>query len=284
MLYSNISIRSTAGKELLADLHYPENSAAAPIAVFFHGFKGFKDWGFWALAGNALAAAGVAFLRCNFSHNGVTPEQLQDFADLEAFGQNSYSKELADITAVLDWLHQPATQQRYPLDLNRLTLIGHSRGGGISIIAASEDARIQQLITWASVDGLDFLWRNQSHALLNQWRAQGVYYIHNARTGQQMPLYFQLYEDFERNADRFDIQAALRDFSKPMLILHGSADTSVPPEAARRLKAWNPAAELRIIDGGDHVFGGKHPYLETELPGTAEELVEVSLRFVNRTK
>ena len=126
-------------------------SGPVPVAVFFHGFKGFKDWGYWRLAAEAFAASGIAFLRCNFSHNGTTPEQPEDFADLEAFGQNNYSKELADIDAVLNWLHRPETQAQHPVDLNRLCLIGHSRGGGLAIIAAREDTRIQQLITWASV-------------------------------------------------------------------------------------------------------------------------------------
>lgn len=264
------------------NLHYPKNPAGLPpVAVFFHGFKGFKDWGYWHLAGDAFAATGIAFLRCNFSHNGVTPEHPQDFADLEAFGQNNYSKELADIDAVLDWLHLPETQQQYPLDLNRLTFIGHSRGGGTGIIAAREDARIHRLITWASVARLDFFWRAKPD-MVAEWRAKGVWYIENARTRQQMPLYFQLYEDFQKNADRFDLELALQDFPKPMLILHGSADTSVPPEAARRLKAWNPAADLRIIDGADHVFGGKHPYPGAELPEAAKELVALSAAFCLR--
>jgi pimeloyl-ACP methyl ester carboxylesterase len=279
MLKSNISLPSAAGKPVLLDLHYPENPASPPpVAVFFHGFKGFKDWGWWRLGAEAFAAAGIAFLRCNFSHNGVTPVQPEDFADLEAFGQNNYSRELADIRAVIDWLHLPETQRQYPTDPTRLTLIGHSRGGGIAIIAAREDARIRRLNTWASVDGLDFLWHGRPE-LIESWRKNGVLFIPNARTGQQMPLYFQLYEDFEKNAARFDLPAALRELTIPMLILHGSADTSVPPAAARRLLAWNPAAELRLIEGADHVFGGRHPYPEADLPATARELVAASVAF-----
>ncbi len=271
-----VRIPSAAGKPVLLDLHYPETQSPPPVAIFFHGFKGFKDWGFWRQAADTFAAAGIAFLRCNFSHNGTTAEHPEDFADLEAFGQNNFTKELLDIQAVLDWLHRPDTQARYPMALQRLALIGHSRGGGVAIVAAREDTRIARVITWASVSRLDFLWRGKPD-LIAEWREKGVIYIANARTGQNMPLYFQLYEDFERNAVRYDLQADLRDFRKPMLILHGSADSSVPSEAAHQLQTWNPAASLHCIAGADHVFGGRHPWPETQLPDAAKELVSVSL-------
>lgn len=221
-------------------------------------------------------------MRCNFSHNGTTPEQPEDFADLEAFGQNNYSKELADLNAVLNWLHLPDIQAKHPMDLSRLSLVGHSRAGGVAIIAAVEDARVSRLVTWASVDGLDFLWHGRT-ALIEAWRENGVFFIPNARTGQQMPLYFQLYEDFETNAARFDLPVRLRGLSKPMLVLHGSADTSVPPSAARRLQVWNPAAELQFIEGADHVFGGRHPWLEAELPEAAQEMVRRSIESCGST-
>ncbi|MCB9315637.1 MAG: alpha/beta fold hydrolase [Lewinellaceae bacterium] len=279
MVKSNISLPSASGKPILLDLHYPENPASPPpVAVFLHGFKGFKDWGWWRLGADAFARAGIAFLRCNFSHNGVTADQLEVFADMEAFGQNNYSRELADIRAIIDWLHLPETQRKYPTDRTRLTLIGHSRGGGIAIIAAREDARVRRLNTWASVDGLDFLWYGRPE-LIESWRKNDVLNIPNARTKQQMPLHFQLYEDFEKNAARFDIPAALRDLTIPMLISHGDADSSIPPSAARRLQAWNPSAELRLIEGADHVFGGRHPYEEEDLPAAARELVAASVAF-----
>lgn len=278
MHHPNIIVPSLSGKPVWFDLHYPEKTRSPAVAVFFHGFKGFKDWGYWPLAAEIFADAGIAFLRCNFSHNGVNPEQPEDFADLEAFGHNNYSKELADLDAVLNWLHQPDTQAKYPMDLSRLTLIGHSRAGAVAIIAAAEDPRISRLLTWASVDGLDFLWHGRT-GLIEEWRENGVLCLLNARTGQQMPLYFQLYEDFEKNAARFDLQAALRNLSQPMLILHGSADTSVPPSAARRLQVWNPAAEMELIEGGDHVFGGRHPWLETALPAAAKVVVKRSVQW-----
>ena len=75
-----------------------------PIVIFCHGYKGFKDWGAWNLMAEAFAEAGFFFIKFNFSHNGGTVEQPIDFPDLEAFGNNNYTKELDDLESVIDWV------------------------------------------------------------------------------------------------------------------------------------------------------------------------------------
>ena len=44
------------------------------------------------------------FYEINLSHNGTTPEKLTDFADLEAFGNNNFTIELADLKDSIDYL------------------------------------------------------------------------------------------------------------------------------------------------------------------------------------
>ena len=73
-----------------------------------------------------------------------------DFPDLEAFAENNYSKELDDLSCVIDWA-QKAYQTNSVIDVHTIVLIGHSRGGGIVTIKASEDIRIKKLITLAGV-------------------------------------------------------------------------------------------------------------------------------------
>ena len=89
-----------------------------------------------------FAEAGFFFVKFNFSHNGTTVEDPHNFADLEAFGNNNYSKELSDLGVVIDYFSEYDT-----IDEHKIILIGHSRGGGISIIKTYEDERINGLIT-----------------------------------------------------------------------------------------------------------------------------------------
>jgi hypothetical protein len=87
----------TDGRQSLIDLTIPENFNNQ-LMIFIHGYMGYKDWGCWNLVEKYFTDLGFGFCKCNVSHNGGTIENPIDFPDLEAFGQNNYSKELFDLT------------------------------------------------------------------------------------------------------------------------------------------------------------------------------------------
>lgn len=78
------------------DLTYNDNNPKAPLVIFAHGFKGFKDWGTHNMVANLFAENGFRYLKFNFSHNGTTVDKPIDFADLIAFSENTFSIELDD--------------------------------------------------------------------------------------------------------------------------------------------------------------------------------------------
>ena len=280
---TNLSIASLSGRPVLMDLYYNPEIKNQAIVLFAHGFKGFKDWGHWQLLAHTFANAGIAFLKFNFSYNGTTPASPLDFADLEAFGQNNYTRELQDLDSVLSWLFQewPQSPDKSAIDLSRIGLIGHSRGGGISIVKADQDKRIKALITWASVSRLDYFWGSQE-LLKQQWKEAGVHFILNGRTKQQMPLYYQLAEDFDVQADQLDISKIMPRLDKPCMIIHGTKDPAVPATAAELLHSWNSNTELHLIQDANHVFGGQHPFTADSLPPHAEELAQESIAFLKK--
>ncbi len=272
----DIKVEGKHGRPILLDTYNMDDSPNKPLIILAHGFKGFKDWGHWHLVARAFAEAGYYFIKFNFSHNGTTPENPLEFGDLEAFGLNNYTKEESDLDVLLEWLEKTDTDNGYNLD--DVTLMGHSRGGGLAIAKAAREPRIHRLITLASVDQLGFATRHPE--VLDGWKEKGVYYILNGRTKQQMPLYYQLHEDILANGERFDVHSAAKAMNKPWLIIHGTDDSAVRPSAAERLKALNPKARLEIIAGANHVFGGKHPYLSDELPHHTRQFITQSLDFL----
>jgi len=272
-------IKGFAGKSITIDYLFTTNNTPKSIIVFAHGFKGFKDWGHWQQIGQRFAAAGHVFVKFNFSHNGTTVEQPTDFADLEAFGQNNYSKELYDLQQVIDWVTTTEELPSAEIDRSDLTVIGHSRGGAIAMIEAARNPQIKRLATWASVHQLDFGWSEQQ---IEKWKEKGVYFILNGRTYQEMPLYYQLYEDVATNQDLFNIKTTLASLDKPFLIIHGDADPAVPMLSAQLLKEWCPAAQLHILEGANHVFGGRHPFTDEELPAASKDLVDITVKWINK--
>ncbi len=271
----NIKIRGLHQRPITLDIFSPDNADESPLVLFIHGFKGFKDWGHFNLIAEAFVKAGFSFAKFNFSHNGTTPDALHDFADLEAFGQNNFSMELDETKLVIDYLEQQATCSQY--DFEKLYLIGHSRGGGIAVLTAFEDKRIKKLITWASIASFDNLFKSID---MDKWKENGVVYTFNSRTKQDMPLYYQLYENFQENADRLNIVKAANQLTISWLIIHGKSDTSVAVASAEQLHACQPKSELFLLEDAEHTFGGKHPYIDEHLPHDTALLIQESIAFL----
>ena len=271
----NIKINGLHQRPITLDIFSHEDADKSPLVLFIHGFKGFKDWGHFNLIADAFVKAGFSFVKFNFSHNGTTPDALEDFADLEAFGQNNFTMELDETKLVIDYLEQQASSSHY--DFEKLYLIGHSRGGGIAVLTAFEDKRVKKLITWASVASFDNLFKSID---TDKWKNDGVVYSFNSRTKQDMPLYYQLYEDFRANADRLNIVQAASQLSITWLIIHGKSDTSVAVRSAEQLHACQPKSELFLKEDAEHTFGGKHPYSDEHLPHDTALLIQKSIAFL----
>lgn len=273
-------IPGTNSLPMLADIQYNENAGKQPIIIYAHGFCGFKDWGNFDLVAREFVNAGFSFLKFNFSHNGTTPETPQEFTILEAFGKNNYSIEIEDLKKVINFLLS-ANEFSACINTNEIGLIGHSMGGGISILTAAQCPEVKALSTWASIAQCVTPWKNWSAEQLDKWEKEGVAFYHNGRTQQELPLYYQLHQDFEKNYAELDIMAAAGKLKIPFLICHGTEDTSVPLSAAKELQEAS-GGELFILET-DHVFGRKHPWESNALPEAMKKLVEKTIHFFRQS-
>ncbi len=273
----NIILHGKHQKPILTDIFYVKNNKKKPVIVFCHGYKGFKDWGAWDLIAEAFANAGFFFVKFNFSHNGGTIRQPIDFPDLEAFGNNTYIKELDDLETIIDWVSATDFDCKNEVDTTKIFLIGHSRGGGIVTIKAAEDSRITKVITWAGVS--DYKKRFPKGEAFELWKKKGVYYIENGRTKQQMPHFFEFYTSFIENEERLTISRAVKQIKIPHLIIHGKQDPTVNVKEGENIHSWNPKSELFLVDGADHVFGAKHPWEPDDMPKHLKAITLKSIEF-----
>ena len=273
----NQFINGRHGKPIVYDSTYLGNGQQKPLVIFAHGYKGYKDWGCWNLVAKLFAQREFFFVKFNFSHNGGTIEQPIDFPDLEAFGNNNLTKELDDLGSIIDYFVD-SDQFQHEIDTSKIVLIGHSRGGGIVTLKAAEDDRIKTVVSWAGVS--DFESRFPTGAVLNDWHEKGVYFVENSRTKQQMPHYYQFYEDFVSHKDRLNVAKGVAKLTIPHLIIHGTNDTSVPVQDARNLHSWNPQSELYLIEEGDHTFGSKQPWTQNSLTFHLQKVVDKTISFI----
>ena len=214
------------------------------------------DWGFFPPLADLLAARGFAALRFNFSGAGMEPGD-ERVTDLEAFRRNTLSREVEELLTVIE--EGPGlAPERIPAD--PVGVLGHSRGGGVAILAAARDRardRIGALVTWNAIGSVERWSRDEAE----RWRDEGVHWIENSRTGQRLPLGVELLEDVEENREKLDIAAAARERVVPWLLVHAEEDESVSVDEARELAAEaRSPVELEIIEGTGHTFGAGHPF------------------------
>ncbi len=276
-----IDLRFTSthnNRAFMADATFKKDDSAKPVIIFNHGFKGFKDWGPFNLIADKFAMAGFVFIKMNFSHNGVTQENPIDFADLEAFAKNNFSMELDDTGILIDYLfsgkHQLPIKE---IDLSRLYIVGHSRGGAHVILKANEDSRIKAATTWAAVNNLE---SRYSEAELAQWKKTGRIHIHNARTNQEMPMDYQIVENFIANRERLHVPEAVKSLQIPMLSIHGTDDPTVPVESVIEIGSWNSTVKVELIEGAGHTFGGTHPFEGLDLPDDLNRVTDLTIDFL----
>lgn len=259
------------------DIRFDNQNSNQPVVVFVHGFKGFKDWGHFPMVGDELVKAGFAFVSFNFTHDGTTVEKPADFADLDAFSENNYHKELFDTDAVLTALSNGSLFPEVDVNRSKLLLLGHSRGGGVSIVKAAESELVSGLVTWNSIGDM-----KRTNADIDDWKRDGVTYVPNARTNQQMPLKYQFVEDVYAQEERYNLELACAKISVPAMYIHGTNDQVVPFNYAEKLHSWTKNSSLVAIEEGNHTFGGKHPFSESDLPNDSKLALNATIEHFRK--
>jgi uncharacterized protein len=243
-------------KSALYDLTLNTENQSGGLILFLHGFKSFKDWGAWPWLANELASQGHIVVKINFSHNGVgiNEDALQDFTDLQAFAENNFTMQIADVGLVINDL---ANNNLIPQHLlKNITCIGHSMGGGTALLAAATYPQITDVVALNPVSDFGNLIQ---HFDAEQWQKDNVIYVANARTNQQMPLHYQLYLDYNNNIENLNIIQAAAQIKKGFII-YALNDETVAPRHSEAILAVNLKLKFAQIKDTGHTFGSTHPF------------------------
>ena len=262
--------RITVGTENSApiEMFYEDHGSGRPV-VLIHG---------WPLSGRSWEAQVPALVEAGYRVIAI---------DRRGFGDSSQPTTGYDYDTLAADLNTLITE----LDLNDITLVGFSMGGGevVRYISTYGEARIRQAVLAAAVP--PFLYKSDDNpegglddATIEQFEA-GVRTDRPAfldgfvkaftSAGDRSDLVSQPSQDYmwgiavkaspKGTLDciaafgRTDFRGDVAKVSVPTLVIHGDADGVVPFEiSGKRSAELIPGAQLHVIKGGPHGINASH--------------------------
>lgn len=135
---------------LPATICLPSGGQDWPLVVFCHGFTGNRQGdGHFAPLARQLADSGIASIRIDFAGCGDSTEEQTGY---------TLSNMMADVDAGIAYM-----QANYPVDPDRIAMVGHSMGGRLASLYLDQGSYpVQAAALWSPAngdgsDGLEFL-------------------------------------------------------------------------------------------------------------------------------
>ncbi len=222
----NISIEHS-GRAIDATVYRPD-ATHFPVVVFSHGFNGYKDD--FRDTAELLMQNGIGSITFTFCGSGT-----RDTSGMSTTEMTLYT-ERDDLSAVMDYA------RAMPWFDGTLVLFGGSQGGMVSAMAAQErmdDVAALMLIFPA-------------FNIPDDWNSR--YPTEESIPDSANVWGVTLGKNFFLTLRDLNIYTPMPEFTKPVRIFHGTADTIVPIRYSERASTTYPSATLTTLAGEGHGF------------------------------
>lgn len=219
-----------------------------PLIVFCHGLG--MTGQYWEPWCKAAAAKGFAAYSFDFQGGTMTSgRSTGDITDMTA------ETELSDLSLVMKRI----SHEKF-IDRSRIFLAGHSLGGLVAALYASDKGR-------KDIDGLILL----APAFNLTDDANEMYPHVRDIPDTTVVVGCTLGSEYFKVARKLDPYKKLHRFTKPTLVIQGGADDKVPSEYTEKAASEFPSGELLRLPDTDHNFSGK----------ARQEAIDAVLDFVS---
>lgn len=228
---TKVEFRNAEGQTLTGDLVQPVNGELLATCLFAHCFTCTRNIKAARNISHALAQAGIAVLRFDFTGLGQSEGEFSD---------TNFSHNVDDLVAAADYLR--AHHQAPAI------LLGHSLGGTAVLKAAS---RIPESVAVATVGApadpahVTRLFQGDREKIAREGEAE-------VRIGGRA---FNVKKQFLDDLEGVDMSVVVRELRRPLLIMHSPVDDIVDIENAGALfkSALHPKSFVSL-DKADHLL------------------------------
>ncbi len=235
------------GMKLFGMLHTPDVKKPAPCVVLLHGYTGDRigEHFLFVKAARELARSGTAAFRFDFRGSG---ESEGDFKDI------SVESEISDALKALE-----VVRGMPEIAGKKVALLGHSLGGCVASCIAAQ-SEIVSLVLWAPTAFADYLVEKDGETSKDPY----IWLPANFREALEKNGYvdmggFRRGKAFFESIRYYDPLGAIREYSGPVLLLHGSEDQTVSLINSQLLHESAGGRKLLVVvDGADHTFASGH--------------------------
>lgn len=228
---SKILFRNRAGLELVGNLELPPGGVWRATAVFAHCFTCSRNITAARNITRALAEAGFAVLRFDFTGLG---ESEGDFAD------TTFSSNLDDLEDAAEWMAEHYTAPQL--------LVGHSLGGAAILAVVERLDSVRAVATLAAPADPGHVLK-QLGSNLDDIERDGSAEVKLA--GRP----FRIRQDFVDDARNHSLESRLRKLRRALLVMHAPKDSTVSVDNAQQIfsAALHPKSFVSL-DDADHLL------------------------------
>ena len=253
----NLKIPNSSGKNLAVVIHKPETKTEK-LAIICPGFLDTKNY------------AGLTILANELSNRGYTAVRFDPTGTWQSEGSISEyltTQYLQDVKSIIDYMMKEG-------NYTDILLCGHSMGGYISMLYASQDKRISTVVDIMGPYSINMIGQNSR---LDEWKNNGF-----RKSTRDIPNSIEIKEfkvpySFAEDRLKYNVLDVIQKVKIPILFIAGEKDTTVTPEQIKTIfdKANEPKKMVVVPE-----IGHSYRHNTSEI----ENVNKVVVDFLNQFK